>query len=202
MPNNRTLLIEFQTSVHHGSGFGLSGIVDRAILRDGKGIPYLSGAALKGRFRSAAIRILGTETCALKVAEDCYRGSCKLCSVFGGPMRRGAAIFDNGYPAGASKIVLEAQIGAGQSDVLAGGSEVRASTAISRERRVVQKAHLYSTETVPPSVVFKSLIRGELTESQDKLLRDCALILNTFGGDSSRGLGFCSYRLDAPKEGK
>ena len=47
---NRQLIIDFESALHHGSGYGLAGLVDRPFLRDGKQMPYLSGAALKGKF--------------------------------------------------------------------------------------------------------------------------------------------------------
>ena len=52
------LIVEFQTAVHHGSGYGLAGVVDRGALRDDEGMPYLAGSGLKGKFRAAVARLI------------------------------------------------------------------------------------------------------------------------------------------------
>src|SRR5689334_21675621 len=96
------LSIEFTAAVHHGSGFGLAGVVDRAALRDRQGIPYLTGSAIKGKFRWAALRILrslGKLACGPPERETCKAAPwCGLCRVFGSPMKPGGAIFADAYP--------------------------------------------------------------------------------------------------------
>lgn len=199
---SRVLTVEFQTALHHGSGFGLAGVVDRAILRDARSMPYLSGAALKGKFRWAAGRVLaaspGEKVCAQRPGEFCRREWCRLCRLFGAPSRRADARFEDGYPV--ERGLVRAMLDAGESMVLAGASEVRAATGIDRRRRIVKSEHLFFTETVPPAIVFESRITGDLDTKQLKLLQQSALILTNFGGDSSRGLGFCRYSIGAEED--
>jgi CRISPR/Cas system CSM-associated protein Csm3 (group 7 of RAMP superfamily) len=193
------LRIEFETALHHGSGFGLAGVVDRAVLRDEKGMPYLAGSALKGKFRFAArqlTRTRGEETCGPPGKPWCAGAkTCLLCQVFGSPRKPGAASFEDAYPSAADAAILRAHIETGYATVLAGGSEVRASTAIDRHTRRVRPQHLYSTETVSRWVRFEAAIRGTFTAEQKKLLVDCARVLNYMGGDSARGLGFCRFNV-------
>ncbi len=195
------LTIDFETAVHHGSGFGLSGVVDRAVLRDRKGLPYLSGAALKGKFRYAALRILRDrgEGCGPPDREICKADPwCGLCRVFGSPMRPGAAVFEDAHPC--ERDLLEAAIQGGRYAVQSPEAQVRTTTAIDRHSRTVRRESLFSTETIASFVRFEGTIQGDLEEEDVALLRQCARLLAHFGGDSSRGLGFCRYELSEVQE--
>jgi CRISPR/Cas system CSM-associated protein Csm3 (group 7 of RAMP superfamily) len=72
---------------------------------------------------------------------------------------------------------------------------IRTRTAVDRRRKVVRGQHLFSTETVPIGLRFEAQIRGIKHEQQHDLLHTCIQVLTTFGGDSTRGLGFCKYAL-------
>jgi CRISPR/Cas system CSM-associated protein Csm3 (group 7 of RAMP superfamily) len=192
--------IEFETSVHHGSGFGLAGIVDRALLRDENGMPYLAGSALKGKFRFAALqmRSAGVGSCGGHCRTE---PRCLVCWIFGSTANQGAAVFHDAFPMEPERTILREQIGTVQSEVLAGGSDVRASTAIDRCRGVVKPHHLFSTETLPPLIRFESKLGGRLPEGSVEFLRQCAKLLTHFGGDSARGLGLCRYTVESVAEG-
>jgi CRISPR/Cas system CMR subunit Cmr4 (Cas7 group RAMP superfamily) len=196
------LTIEFETAVHHGSGYGLYGVVDRATLRDEAGMPYLAGSAIKGKFRHTAIRLLraeGKPVCSTpEQAGVCRKDkACAACLAFGSSRLPGGVIFRDAYPCEPERSVLKHEISAGRSAVLRGGSDVRTSTAIDRATRTVLPEHLFSTETIPALVRFEAEI--EAPEGSVELLRDCAKLMNNFGGDSARGLGRCSFRF--PPEG-
>ena len=191
------LAIDFETALHHGSGFGLSGVVDRAALRDSRGIPYLTGSAIKGKFRYAASRILrsrGQRLCGPPGKELCRTDPwCALCRVFGSSMKPGAAAFDDAYPCGAALLSDVAE--GGRFAAVSPDAEVRTTTAIDRHFRTVRPAHLFSTETITSFRRFESAISGPLSADDAALLRDCARLMTHFGADSSRGLGLCSYEL-------
>lgn len=191
------LVITFETAMHHGSGFGLAGVVDRAALRDPHGVPYLTGSAIKGKFRYAALRILrssGDRPCGPPGSEFCKSEPwCALCRVFGSPMKPGAALFEDAYPRDLA--LFSAVTSGGRFAVQSPDGEVRTTTAIDRHRRTVRPQHLFSTETVTGSLRFESGIGGRLSPEDVELLRHCAMLLAHFGADSSRGLGFCRYEL-------
>lgn len=191
------LTIDFETAVHHGSGFGLAGIVDRAALRDSRGIPYLTGSAIKGKFRWAALRILRSArqpACGPPGREFCKEAPwCGLCRVFGSPMKQGGAVFEDAYPS--EQGLLETVIAGGRLAVHSPDSAVRTTTAINRHSRTVQPQHLFSTETIANFVRFESRIAGGLSAADAALLTQCAKLLTHFGADSSRGLGSCRYEL-------
>jgi len=196
------LVIEFETAVHHGSGYGLAGVVDRAILRDDEGIPYLAGSAIKGKFRHTAIRLLrgkGERVCGTpEHAGVCRRTNlCAACVVFGSTRHPGEAIFRDAYPCEPERSILKRQIAASRSPVLPGDSDVRASTAIDRRSCTVMPEHLFSTETIPPLVRFESDI--DTPDASTGLLTECAKLMNYFGGDAARGLGRCAFRFPEEK---
>lgn len=194
------LTIEFETPFHHGSGYGLAGIVDRGLLRDHEGMPVIGASALKGKFRAAAISIVlarGEPVCTVP-GEPVCKGEggpgaqgCLLCRVFGSVWQRGGAWFRDARPAEPAAGVLRIQLRDWQRRWLPGGSEIRASTAIDRERKRVVPQHLFSTETLPPSIPFESRIDGRLTEEGWTLLEQSARLIQFLGADSARGLGRC-----------
>jgi len=192
--------IEFETSVHHGSGYGLAGVVDRALLRDENGMPYLAGSALKGKFRFAALqmRTAGVGSCGGQCRAE---PRCRVCWIFGSTAKQGAAVFQDAFPMEPERTLLREQIATVQSEVLGGGSDVRASTAIDRCRGVVKPHRLFSTETLTPLIRFESELGGRLPEGSVEFLRQCAKLLTHFGGDSARGLGFCRYTVESVAEG-
>lgn len=193
------LKVEFDTAIHHGSGFGIAGIIDRAVLRDESGLPYLAGSALKGKFRFAAAQLLrsrGLTPCGTARQTWCRTSPvCLLCQIFGSPLQPGEAIFEDAYPATPADSILRAMLNSTRPPVLSAGSDVRSSTAIDRHSRRVRPQHLFSTETVPPLMRFHSYIRGELIAEQVDCLLQSAKLLICFGAGSSRGMGLCRYEL-------
>jgi CRISPR/Cas system CSM-associated protein Csm3 (group 7 of RAMP superfamily) len=203
MPKSRTLTLEFHTAAHHGSGYGLGGLLDRTVLRDRDGMPYLAGSALKGRFRFAALRLLratDAEPPICQPAKAC--GSCLVCRLFGSARQRGHALFEDALPSYPEHIVIDTAIHRLNSEqrFLMGGTEMRASIAMERPRGVALRNHLFSTETVPPLVRFQGEIHGDLTAEEDQLLLDCAAVMTHFGASGARGLGLCEYKIQPARE--
>lgn len=198
------LKIEFDSGFHHGSGFGLAGLVDRTVLRDHDGMPYLAGSALKGKFRFAALRWLnanGERNCTAPIhcdPDDC----CKMCLAFGSPRRPGDLIFHNAYPVrDPDQFIMQKLIEAGAGTITPGGTEIRATTAIDRFSGRALPEHLFTSEVVRPGVCFEAEIAGKNMGTHLALLGSCAGMLNHFGAGSARGLGRCRYELatgDAP----
>ncbi len=190
-------IIELDSALHQGSGYGIAGILDRALLRDHTGMPYIPGSAIKGKFREAAIRILSAtrskdepDPCGVPGKEICKEGPfCAVCTIFGSPMRPGNAIFRDAYPADAEREVLREHLAGGPPSWLPGGTEVRSTTALDRRTGTARKEHLFSTEVLSPLVRFEGEVVGLLDAKAEKLLQHCSMLITTFGGSSSRGLG-------------
>ena len=140
---SRTLTIAFSTALHHGSGFGRGGLVDRTILRDAAGLPYLAGSSIKGRFRHAVLRILlaqGEKACQPGDHVDVCKEEpyCALCELFGSPFRQGGLTFTDARLDGVTaRIFEEILMGSGSAPR---DAMVRSSTAIDRELRTAPSA--------------------------------------------------------------
>jgi CRISPR/Cas system CSM-associated protein Csm3 (group 7 of RAMP superfamily) len=194
---SRTLTIAFSSALHHGSGFGRGGLVDRTILRDAARLPYLAGSSIKGRFRHAVLRVLlarGEKACQVGdhlavCKEEPY---CALCELFGSTFRQGGLIFTDAR--------LDATTARLFEEILAGSvgtpldTIVRSSTAIDRESRTVRPHFLFTSETLPPGLTFSGRILGE-AGSRESSLQDACKVLTHFGADGARGLGHCEYKL-------
>lgn len=197
----RVLRIEFEDACHHGSGFGKAGCADRTVLRDGAGMPYLAGSAIKGRLRHAAVRVLlarkAGKVCQYGDAKGACTGEepCPVCRLFGSPVRAGGLRFGDAYPTGDVELVLRSIQQAGRGAGLPGDSTVRTSTAVDRRRGVVKEQLLFSTETLPAGLVFEGAVSGEMEAEEERLLREACRVLTHFGADGARGLGRCTWKL-------
>ncbi len=198
--------IRFESAVHHASGFSLAGVVDKGFLRDHNGLPCLSGAALKGRFRDAARHILLADAVDVCESERKPRACgppgiegkeyCRICRIFGASALPARVIFTDAKPEPEAYEVMLAQKANSASPFHFGATEIRHSTSLDRLRRTVRAEHLFSLETVAPLVAFEAEIRGCIDAADEALLRECALLLNTFGAGGSRGLGACRYEME------
>ena len=185
----RTLTITFSSALHHGSGFGSGGLVDRTILRDAARMPYLAGSSIKGRFRHAVLRVLlalGEKACqhgdhpAVCKAEP----YCAKCELFGSQFRQGGLIFtDARLEATTARIFEEILAGSGGTprDAI-----VRTSTAIDRELRTVRPHLLFTTEALPPGLTFTGRILGEAGGSEP-FLQDACKVRSRFRGGAPPG---------------
>jgi CRISPR/Cas system CSM-associated protein Csm3 (group 7 of RAMP superfamily) len=122
-------------------------------------------------------------------------------------MRAGEAIFCDAYPAERERQVMRDQMESAKSMddeprpmlLLGVGVEVRSTTAMSRYWRRAESEHLFSSEVVSRAVRFEGEIGGELKPHQRQTLEDCAALLTHFGGSGARGLGACSFTIEAAK---
>ena len=195
------LTIEFESPLHHGNGDGVAGILDRAFSRDLNGVPFLSASAIKGKLRFGALRWLRstspTELCWKPDEEDkpCRDKPCQWCQLFGSPRRQGKAIFSDAFPK--DREWFQTLYEQSPTMLLSSPAQIKSTTAISRKLQLAEPHHLFSTETMPAFLSFHAEIYGALTGDQIELLKQSACLLNHFGADSARGLGFCKYRLEA-----
>lgn len=193
----RTLTVAFSSALHHGSGFGRGGLVDRTILRDAARLPYLAGSSIKGRFRHAVLRVLlalGEKACQhgdhLAICKEAPY--CALCELFGSPFRQGGLIFTDARLEATTARIFEAiLVGSGGTPL---DAFVRSSTAIDRELRTVRPQMLFTTEALPPGLTFSGRILGE-AGGNESLLQDACKVLTHFGADGARGLGRCEYKV-------
>ena len=86
---SQSLLVHFESDWHVGSGAGIPGSVDRQVLRDAAGFPYVPGKTITGILRDAAELVAGVRDAD---GEGRWKGA--LVSLFGGqPETHGGSPF-------------------------------------------------------------------------------------------------------------
>ena len=194
-----TLKIALLSGLHHGSGFGLSGLVDRAVLRDSDGIPYFAASAIKGKLRHNALRVLlsgGSPACHTGDGPSwCDDAApCCLCSAFGSPRLEGALLFCDAYPFGETSQLLAELAELSHASSLYRDSSIRARTSIDRKLGTARPRLLYTTEVLPEFLVFTARIHGDVMPHLSLLQKACTLTTH-IGADGARGLGRCKIQL-------
>jgi CRISPR/Cas system CSM-associated protein Csm3 (group 7 of RAMP superfamily) len=190
--------IELLSALHHGSGFGIAGLIDRTLLRDGSGIPYLSGAAIKGKLRFAALRWLnanGSPRCTAPLFCE-PDAACEICRAFGSPRRQGELVFNDAYPAeGLQLAIMRLLLEESNEPAGTGGSDIRATSTMDRLSGRALAKHLFTTETVGPGLEFELEIGEKQANEHRALIGNCAAMVTEFGAGSNKGLGSCRFTL-------
>jgi CRISPR/Cas system CSM-associated protein Csm3 (group 7 of RAMP superfamily) len=199
--------IELAGTLHIGAGYG-RGLIDRAIVRDGRGRVYIPGSSLKGKVREACERLADGQR--LYVCRPPYPAGmcstrkklCIVCSIFGTPGGQHDETlglhWDNAY------LTQEWQQAAGGLRL----GYPRTQVGLSRRRGVAREGLLFTDEFAAEKLTFQTSISGylPLTAVLDEPGRYYELILlvaglklvEAIGGSTSRGAGRC--RLILPDE--
>lgn len=190
--------------LHVGAGHA-KGLIDRAVVRDGRGQVYIPGSSLKGKTREACERLARRH--GLTVCEPPYPasmcgtrgGPCIVCRIFGTPGGQPNEAFglywDNSY-------LTELWVQAGAR---LGLSYARTQVSMSQRRGVGREGLLFTDEFAAKGLTFQTRISGHLnlTAVLGELGRYYELILllgglrlvETLGGSTSRGAGRCQIEL-------
>jgi len=190
--------------LHVGAGYA-RGLIDRAVVRDGRGHVYIPGSSLKGKAREACERL--ARRYGLTVCEPPYPtgmcgtqgGPCIVCRIFGTPGGRQDETFelywDNAY---LTPQWVQAGTGLGLT-------HARTQVSMSQRRGVGREGLLFTDEFAAKGLTFQTRISGHLnlTAVLDEPERYYELILllgglrlvETLGGSTSRGAGQCDIKL-------
>lgn len=190
--------------LHVGAGHA-RGLIDRAVVRDGRGQVYIPGSSLKGRTREACER--PARHYGLTVCEPPYaagmcgtRGSqCIVCRIFGTPGGHPDATFglywDNAH--------LTEQWG--EAGAKLGLSYGRTQVSMSQRRGVGREGLLFTDEFAAEGLSFQTRISGHLNLTavlgepgryyELVLLLGGLALVETLGGSTSRGAGRCAIEL-------
>jgi len=205
MTVSHNLLVRFESDWHIGSGAGIPGSVDRQVLRDAEGLPFVPGKTITGILRDAAEMVVevrdGGEN-----GEGRWRRA--LVSLFGGqPEAHG------GSPvAAASSAAIgfgDAVLSSGLRDRIAARAElaqalffVQPGVKISRKSGRAEEDHLFSFEKVRAGCVLRAPVykNRELAEEERILLEDAVKATRRMGADRRRGGGRCVLVLEEKAE--
>lgn len=193
-----TYTLKFRSSVSVFSGLAVAGLVDRMVIRNHKGLPFIPGSSVKGRWRFFAERLLQNDGLPddLKIHKTgeplCknLKSRCTLCKFFGSPAFPSMLFVGQAELNETIKGHFENLLEQNPNPVIHLDSELRPGTAISRISRTTLKDHLFFSEAVPP-VIFsgKVIINGTLNDNEEKLLKASARLVDRIGGRKSVGMG-------------
>lgn len=198
--------IEADTPIHIGSGLGISGIIDRALTKDGESNVYIPGSTIKGRvkynYTLLCPFLLGGVNC---IQQNTYckkedlKKCCAICQIFGSKLHHGlfifrdAALIEQGFQGLPYRNRLKTIKDFKHMQTL-----TRRGVKISRQRKVAEEKKLFSIETSSPYFIYETDISGifyPVNELKSTIPPEViALILsirrlNKIGGNKSRGLG-------------
>ena len=135
----------------------MAGLVDRTVVREANGLPYIPGSTVKGRLRFFAERVLRSSSPPAGLSlhgsnqPHCKAvySACTLCRLFGNPAI--PALLQVGQ---ASLIprwdtLLQELLKPRHNPVLRPDVEIRPGIALSRSRRTALPDHLFFDEAVP-----------------------------------------------------
>ncbi|WP_298780159.1 RAMP superfamily CRISPR-associated protein [uncultured Fretibacterium sp.] len=201
--NGNWLRLRFDSDWHVGSGAGIPGSVDRQVLRDEEGFPYVPGKSLTGILRDAAEWIADTRD----TAEKGNKWKNALIGLFGEqPESHGGT--SGGFVSGAAVGIGSATLSQDPRNYVQGLREdsgpdlrtalftVRPGVKIDRTTGRALEDHLFSTERVRGCTLYAPVkyLRGPLSKDEEKLLEDAVRAVRRLGGKRRRGGGRC--RLD------
>lgn len=193
-----TYTLKFRSSVSVFSGLAVAGLVDRMVMRNHKGLPFIPGSSVKGRWRFFAERLLqnGVLPDDLEIHKtgepSCKdpNSLCTLCKLFGNPASPSMLLVGQAELDKNLKGHFENLLKQNPNPVVHPDAELRPGTAISRITRTTLKDHLFFNEAVPP-VIFsgKLIINGILNDNEEKFLKASASLVDRIGGRKSVGMG-------------
>lgn len=205
--STRYLCLTFYSDWHVGSGAGIPGSVDRQVLRDEEGFPYVPGKTLTGILRDAAEWIADTRDALDTAKNGNKRWRKALIGLFGEqPESHGGT--PGGFASGAAVGIGSAALSRDLRNYVQGLQEasgpdlrealftVRPGVKIDRGTGRALEDHLFSTERVRGCTLYAPVKypRGPLSEDEEKLLEDAVRAVRRLGGKRRRGGGRC--RLD------
>lgn len=196
-----TYKLDFQSAASVFSGLAVAGLVDRMIVRNGSGLPFIPGSTVKGRWRFFAERLLYSlerekQQVGLKIhpkngpfCKD-RATACSICKIFGNPTLPSLIFISQAELDNGLQPLFQELLDQNPNPVMHPDAELRPGIALSRVRRSAMPDHLFFDEALPPAVFHgKILVNGELSESEVELLSVSAALVDSFGGRKAVGRG-------------
>lgn len=194
------LKVTFESDWHIGSGAGIPGSIDRQVLRDDNGLPYVPGKTLTGILRDAAEWVATTRD----RIENGNKWAGALHSLFGSQKNE-----EKITPSEAILGISNANFSQEVTDALRTNDDIRNALFVVRPGIKIDpntgctlKDHLFSTEEVRGGCVLYARIRlsQELDLNQKKLFGDAVKAVRRIGGKRRRGGGRCRLELLSDKK--
>ena len=194
-----TYTLTFRAPVGVFTGLGIAGLVDRTMVRDAEGLPYIPGSSVKGRLRFFAERLLRSGS-----LPDLYRvhaldhrplckeveQACTLCHLFGNPAMPGLVRVGQASPISPWNTLFRDLCQADPNPVLHRDTEVRPGIALSRMRRTALTDHLFFDEVVPAITFTGRLYLDHASLAEEiRLLIQVGGLVDALGARKAAGRG-------------
>ena len=197
--STRYLRLCFDSDWHVGSGAGVPRSVDRQVLRDEEGLPYVPGKTLTGILRDAAEWIADTRDALEKDKkwkkaltglfgeQPESHGGTPGASAVGAKVGIGSAELSQGLRDYIRRALRESGLNLGEALFT-----VRPGVKIDPETGRALDDHLFSVERVRGCVLYAPVqCFRKLAEDEKKLLDDAVRAVRRLGGKRRRGGGRC-----------
>ena len=191
--------LTFRTPVSIFSGLAIAGLVDRMVMRNKEGLPYIPGSSIKGRWRFFAERLLhaGGLPDGLWIHEingtlcKDAASACTLCKLFGNSAIQAIVSISQAELNDSKKPLFLALLNQNQNPVVYPDTEIRPGIAISRVCHTTMDDHLFFDEVVPSSLTFSGrvLLNGVLSDIENKFLAASGRLVDRIGGRKAIGRG-------------
>jgi CRISPR-associated protein Csx10 len=187
---NKVIEIKFDSDWHIGSGAGIPGSVDRTVLRDADGLPYVPGKTLTGILRDSAEFVVEARGQVYKDALE---------SLFGGQPAQGEKLED--AKIGISDAVFSDEL----KEVLRSHEALKQALFIVQPGIKIDRAtgrtedkHLFSREEVRGGCTLRAnvMIEDSLSPEEETLLGDAIKATRRIGGHRRRGGGRCKLSIE------
>lgn len=212
--------LTFRTPVSIFSGLAIAGLVDRMVMRNNEGLPYIPGSSVKGRWRFFAERLLraGSLPDGLKIhemggplckdvitepsIERMEKSYCTLCKLFGNSSVPAMLYVSQAELNDSMKPLFRELLNQNQNPVVYPDTEIRPGIAISRTCRTTIDDHLFFDEAVPSSVTFsgKVLIKDTINDIERRFLMVSAKLVDRIGGRKAIGRGILENGIQIQEE--
>jgi CRISPR-associated protein Csx10 len=199
---NKMLEIEFETDWHIGSGAGIPGSIDRTVLKDKSGLPYVPGKTLTGILRDSAELVASVRD----RAENGSRWDKALKSLFVGdqPTQGEELTFakigvEDAVFSDSLKNIFLCQESLRQALFI-----VQPGIKINRATGRTEEEHLFSREEARGGCALHAKVNIEetLSPEEEKLLGDAIKATRRIGGHRRRGAGQCKLSLVDTADGQ
>lgn len=195
--------LNFNQAYFIGGGGATGGLVDKFLLVDGRGWPYIPGSTVKGRLRhnfTLLARAAGEEICRSGMGDTAC--TCLVCQVFGSSGHNpGSFYFDHLY---LTEEALTTVTEEGVSHFI----QPRIGVGIDRRRRTAANELLFTTEIMwtlgglPFSGTIEGPLVGDRAEQIAALLYLAWQLIFSLGGSQSRGLGWARGHMELQLDGR
>lgn len=190
--------LTFRAPVGIFTGLGMAGLVDRTMVRDAHGLPYIPGSSVKGRLRFFAERVLRTGS-----GPQGYRlhdvqaplckevgDACIFCRLFGNPAIPALIHVGQASPAAPWDTLLQEVQSSDPNPVLHRDAELRPGIALSRTRRTALPNHLFFDELVP-AITFagKLFLDSRVKPAEKRFLTAVGSLVDALGARKAAGRG-------------